>query len=159
MYTTLSTAAPLCKVKCTSADKLRVKPPSMIANSFPQTNSSLYYSQTSRHASDPQPNPLSGDCISVHQVTSNLTEATRTEHVTTQPKVVTRNITTNTGPKKSRARRAGRKSRTAGPVRCVLRDGCAVSVGCSTAHPSRMNGLSPISTLYVSTLSLHVRDT
>ena len=44
MYTTLSTAAPLCKVKCTSADKLRVKPPSMIANSFPQTNSSLYYS-------------------------------------------------------------------------------------------------------------------
>ena len=42
MYTTLSTAAPLCKVKCTSADKLRVKPPSMIANSFPQTNSSLY---------------------------------------------------------------------------------------------------------------------
>ena len=44
MYTTLSTPAPVCKVKCTSADKLRVKPPSMIANSFPQTNSSLYYS-------------------------------------------------------------------------------------------------------------------
>jgi hypothetical protein len=37
MYTTLSTPAPVCKVKCTSADKLRVKPPSMIANSFPQT--------------------------------------------------------------------------------------------------------------------------
>jgi hypothetical protein len=45
LYTTLSTPAPVCKVKCTSADKLRVKPPSMIADSFPQTNSSLYYSQ------------------------------------------------------------------------------------------------------------------
>jgi hypothetical protein len=43
MYTTLSTPAPVCKVKCTSANKLRVKPPSMIANSFPQTNSSLCY--------------------------------------------------------------------------------------------------------------------
>jgi hypothetical protein len=42
---------------------------------------------------------LSGDRISVHQVTSNLTEATRTKHVTRQPKVVTRNITTKTGPK------------------------------------------------------------
>ena len=43
MYTTLSTPAPVCKVKCTSADKLRVKPPSMIANSFPALIDELTY--------------------------------------------------------------------------------------------------------------------
>ena len=94
--------------------------------------------------------PLSGDRISVHQVTSNLTEATRNEHVTTQPKVVTRNITTKTGPKNQG--RGGREEKAEQPDRSAV--SYEVSVGCSTAHPSRMSGLSPISTL-----SRHGRDT
>jgi hypothetical protein len=69
--------------------------------------------------------PLSGDRISVHQVTSKLTEATRTENVTTQPKVVTRNITTKTGPKKL-------KGAEGGSLRCEIFQTCAVGCwGCT----------------------------
>jgi hypothetical protein len=62
--------------------------------------------------------PLSGDRISVHQVTSNLTEATRTKHVTRHPKVVTRNITTKTGPKNQG--RGGREEKAEQPDRSAV---------------------------------------
>jgi hypothetical protein len=63
-------------------------------------------------------NSLPGDRISVHQVTSNLTEATRTKHVTRKLKVVTRNITTKTGPKHQG--RGGREEKAEQPDRSAV---------------------------------------
>jgi hypothetical protein len=64
--------------------------------------------------------PLSGDRISVHQVTiySNLTEATRTKHVTRHQKVVTRNINSKTGPKNQG--RGGWKEKAEQPDRSAV---------------------------------------
>jgi hypothetical protein len=98
--------------------------------------------------------PLSGDRISVHQVTSNLTEATRTKHVTRHQKVVTRNITTKTGPKNQERGGGGKKkqnSRT-GPL-------CATRRLCGERELQRSPSISHERTLAERTLHMTAKAT